>query len=262
HTRFSRDWSSDVCSSDLQPISVTCTDDPASGNLLQALTDPFSVAKDTPYLIVVDHAPTFLGSTSPIGYPLSVDGTQYFKFTFTANADFTFPAPSGSGAVGTLTTTTPASYSLTVSGAPGFSGTVTFGCTGLPANTGCTFNPSSTAPGSGSEQITLTVDRLVKSGTTIRQDVWPIPALLVLPCFFLLLPYKGPHRDFSPQKAGALVALLFVSAVTACGGGSNPSPTPTPTPSPQPSVGTYQFMVTAAASGETAKSFALTLVVK
>ena len=50
----------------------------------------------------------------------------------------------------------PASYTVTITGAAGFSSAVTLSCSGLPAGASCTFSPNPTAPGASALTVTTT----------------------------------------------------------------------------------------------------------
>ena len=73
------------------------------------------------------------------------DTTDYNTATATvtlAVADFTFTAPSGSSTSATAAPGQPATYTLSVGGQGGMSGTVSFTCTGAPSEATCTVSPN------------------------------------------------------------------------------------------------------------------------
>ena len=187
-------------------------------------------------------------SGSPQTYPVSGTGT-----------DFSFPQPSQTGSSGTLSSSSPATFSLTVSGSSGFSGSITFGCQNLPANTQCSFSPNVATPGSGgSTPVTLTVSRISNSALSSR-DKSRVSGTMQLGALFLVavLLITAQRKRNVPYLLLACTAFLALSALAACGGGSSPPPPPTLQPPP----GSYPFTVNATVSGGAAKTIDLTLVV-
>ena len=180
-------------------------------------------------------------------------------------------APGTSGSTATVQAGQAANYGLNISPEGGFSGQVTFTCTGLPQYASCTITPPSanltTAAVSVSVSIaTSQTQTAMQLGT--RSELAAIAGLRWVG-LFALLPFwrfrRHLRRDLKPSVPIALIVLLFAALwMNACGGGSSGGTT-TPPPSQTTLTtlqGTYtvNFVVTTAA-GES-RSLPLTLVVK
>jgi uncharacterized protein (TIGR03118 family) len=174
-----------------------------------------------------------------------------------------------SASTGALTVTSRGSTSATVSLAPssGFTGTVTFACSGLPTGAACLFSPSSVnVTGNASAQTMMTITTGVtytppsgymasrteqhkQRGSAIAVAVTtPLTALLLFGVFRL-------RRKFLVPFSVVLVTAAVMVGVAGCSdssGGSTPMPTP---------GGTSQVMVTAT-SGAISKSTVITLTVQ
>src|SRR5438309_9078151 len=138
-------------------------------------------------------------------------------------------------------------------------GAVTFGCSGLPAASTCTFSPTSVTA-AGATPVTLTI------GTTVRSTAIPQPngvppqftlllGLLGLTALALACSRNSKTRKMRLATASAGLALLLLAG---CGANNN-TPTPTPTPGPKglgTPAGTSAVIVTAnsASGGATATS--------
>jgi hypothetical protein len=175
-----------------------------------------------------------------------------------------------SSSTSALSVTSGGSTSATVSLAPssGFTGTVSFACSGLPAGAACTFSPSSlNVTGTASAQTTITIATSVTyppPGGYMARQISPhkqsdagIAAAAITPLAALLLFGAFKRR----RKFLALLPIVLVAAAVAVGvagcGGSSSSATPTPTPTPG---GTSHVTVTAT-SGAISKSAVITLTV-
>src|ERR1022692_4416583 len=145
--------------------------------------------------------------------------------TYTINLPPDFSVPSTLPAL-TIATGHSAFDTITVALVNGFTGTVSFSCSGLPTEATCSFSPSTVA-GSGSTQITVTAT--APNTAAMRRKSFPaLPgsALAVMLCCFGLR--KRRHLQMILL---VVVSLAGLSLVTSCGGGSSPSkPTYTPLP--------------------------------
>ena len=172
-----------------------------------------------------------------------------------------------------LTVASGGSASATVSLAPssGFSGTVAFTCSGLPAGAACTFSPSSvTVSGTASSQTTMTIatgvtysppgSYMARQNSPRKQNGAQIATAAIMPFAALLLfgAFRR-RRSFLALLPVALIAAAVVMGVAGCSGSSS-SAASTPTPTPTPS-GTSQITVTAT-SGAITKSAVITLKVQ
>lgn len=133
----------------------------------------------------------------------------------------------------------------------GSSGTFTFACSSLPANSSCAFNPASeTVSANSSGNITVQIATGLASSTaqsTIPARGSHLRGTLFLACGVLVLPLAIRRK-----RLGSLftaIVLLSVIGVTGCagaGGGGGGAP---PTPGSKTPGGTYSVVVTATANG-------------
>ena len=202
-------------------------------------------------LVIVDNA-----SDSPQMVSLTGLGT-----------DFSVSPASGSSNSATVAAGHSATYTVSVIGTVGFSGTVSLACTSPPAiQLGCSVSPSPLM-GSG----TMPVNATVTATTTPRSSAalpWrtPPPApsfrflfpwlllLLVLIVLALLRRLSSPPRRAWLEL---VVVLLTVALFSGCGGSTAPQIAP---PQGTP-AGTYQISVNATTSGVT-RTTTLTLNVQ
>ena len=192
--------------------------------------------------------------TQAITVSYSGDGnTQASSTSFSqvVNAAFTL-APDGSGNT-TLTVQAGQSVSapINVTGAAGFSGEVTFACSGLPANASCSFSPATiTVAGTAAVPTLLSVNTAASSMTSqLRTGIFG----LGLAGLLLLWPLR---RRGSGVWAVLVCGFAFAAlGLSGCSNGSGPAP------APQTGAGTYNFTVTAS-SGKVQTQSAYTLVVQ
>jgi len=118
----------------------------------------------------------------------------------------------------------------------GFTGTVgNFSCTGLPAETTCSANPSTVTGGSGSTTLTITTaplgqKRQMRRASNENHRIgWTAIAILPLLGICLIGIPSWRRRGVLPLLV--IVALLLT--LPSCGGGSS---TPPPPPNPVPSI--------------------------
>ena len=129
------------------------------------------------------------------------------------------------------------SVSVFVSGVNGFSGAVSFTCSGLPAGATCTFAPAS-INGSGSSVVTVVTSAATAMNRDHRHSGF-------LP-FTLLAALLGCIRI---RRRGVWL-LIFIAcalplcALNGCGGGGNGGSSSSPPPPKQPTPGIYAVSVT------------------
>jgi FG-GAP-like repeat len=174
----------------------------------------------------------------------------------------------------TVTSGNPASYNLTVTGSYGYTGTVSFTCSGLPTGSTCTFSPASvTANNSVPIPSTLsisTVGATAHSAKPTRPNSTPAAPILLaslggLGLFGLVIGGSGKQRNRRIKMAilFGMMLLMISFSLVGCGNGNNNSmPTGTGTPMPGTASGTYTVTVTATGTGSIAHSVNLTLVVQ
>ncbi len=176
----------------------------------------------------------------------------------------------------TVTAGTTAPFEFQLSPQGGFTGTVSFTCTGSPSNSTCTVTPSSvTVSGSGPQDIELDVATTAPSSLI---PVAPAPPAIPPAALWLVLaglmgllaigirlwPARAIHESPLPRarvtKLVPLAALLLFAALWASCGGGGASPV-APAPTGGTSAGTYTLTVTAT-SGSISQSANVTLIVK
>jgi hypothetical protein len=141
--------------------------------------------------------------------------------TYTIPPDFSVPVTLPSL---TIATGNNAFDTITVTPVNGFTGTVSFSCSGLPTEATCSFSPYTVA-GSGSTKITVTAT--APNTAAMRRNGFPLlpgSALAVVLCCFGLR--KRRHLQMILL---VVVSLAGLSLVTSCSSGSSkPSYTPLP----------------------------------
>jgi hypothetical protein len=202
----------------------------------------------------------FLGSTAQLTAPVLV-GTPTFTMTTGTLSMAIQPGQEGS-------------MTLTMTPQYGYAGTVSFGCTGLPAKSLCAFGPSSvTFDGSGTPvQVTLLMEigelGLVKTSNTARlEPLHPLRGLPLLPAIIFWMPGAGlaledkrkpSKRKSKSGRMALLIALLAISAgvlgLTGCAGMSPYNNNPRP--------GQQTVTITATGSGGIIQSVAVQVIVE
>ena len=235
---------------------------PASSCSVPVTFAPLAAGIRTTTLTITDDA-----ANSP--QTITINGTAVTAVTFAAALGATLTSSVNAGQT--------AQFSLQATPAAGFSGTLSFGCSGAPLGAACSA-PSVTVTNGAAVNFTITV---TTSGTAAAGASAPLnlpglraayPVTMVL--FFLLalcaylwkrVRRAAPSAPFEWQRPVAIACLAL--ALNGCGGGNNASPVQPPPPVITPS-GTYTItaMPSATPAGS-AKSFplspiSLTLVVK
>lgn len=169
-------------------------------------------------------------------------------------ADFTLAIPNSSA---TIQAGQSANFAITVTPRGNLTTAVSFSCSGLPPESGCSFTPASVTPGTSATQAALTISTTAPStGAGWPLDPsghlnWPLFVALALLTF--LAPLALRKRNEMAQRklrrlawAGAL-ALAFGLALSGCGGGSSPANPYTP-------PGTYSVTVTGTSGSQSIAS--------
>ncbi|MBI5719213.1 MAG: VCBS repeat-containing protein [Burkholderiales bacterium] len=166
-----------------------------------------------------------------------------------------------------------ATTTLTLNPSGGFTGTVSFSCSGLPAAAACAFAPQSVTVGAGAAGTTLTVSTTARTAALAGALVFAgMPPVLLMAG--LALPRWRRRREGAPALRRWVWAGLVAAAALglhACGGGGGggasgagdpgggggpPPPAPAGTP-----AGTYAVQVTAS-DGTVSHTVNFTLTVK
>jgi hypothetical protein len=155
-----------------------------------------------------------------------------------------------------------ASTTLTFTPSNGFSGPLTFDCSGLPALAACSFSPASPTLSNAPLAVVVTI---TTTGPIAQNDapplapraktMWAVLAL-GLSCGLVGIVFVGGSR-LSRSRLLLLFVLLMVSAQLSCGGGGS---TPSPTPQPRTPSGTSHVLINAH-SGQLTHTIAFDLTV-
>jgi hypothetical protein len=142
-----------------------------------------------------------------------------------------------------------ATFNLTVSPTGGsFASAVTLACSGLSAQTSCSFSPAAVTPGTNPAKSTLSITTVATTAKSSSRR-GPVYAIWIqLQGFGLLgialVAYKGRKIKYGSFGLPIFLALALV-CMTACAGGTGIAPVP-----PAGTAhGTYNITVTATAGG-------------
>ncbi|MGO9305894.1 MAG: FG-GAP-like repeat-containing protein [Candidatus Korobacteraceae bacterium] len=210
-------------------------------------------------LTITDNSNGTTGSTQTV----SLSGT---------GQDFSFAPPSGSPTSATVAPGSPATYTLSVGGEGGLTGTVSFTCTGAPSEATCTVSPNPVTAGSSATNVTVNVTTTAPSvGTPRSRPLSPVPplspglrGLLMLALVLAAMAWAIRRRNQSGvgrwQSTIVTLAagLLLILVIAGCGGGGGGGGGTTSNPGTP--AGTYTLTVTGiAGSGSSALSHKATL---
>ena len=246
----------------------------ASGDFSQTNTCGTSVAAGANCSISVTLKPTAAGTmTGSIGISDNADDSPQSIAVSGTGQDFSIAPPSGSSTSATVAPGSPATYTLSVGGEGGMSGTVSFTCTGAPSGATCAVSPNPVTAGSSATNVTVTVSTSSPSVGAPRSRPLPpgaplSPGLVRLLMLGLALQASlawALARRNQPRASrwqATLImltaGLLLALALAACGGGGG-SVSVTPT-NPGTPAGTYPLTVTGTVgSGSSALSHSVTL---
>jgi len=140
-----------------------------------------------------------------------------------------------------------ATYNLVASANQGgFTGNVTLACSGAPAGTTCTINPTSVSLSSTTTSVPFTVT--VSTTTSASLHKFPFRGLPIVfaSIFALVFAVKGNRKQLWQVAVVAVLAL----GISSCGGGGSSTPTPTPSPTPRPPTQS-SIVVTGTSGGQT-----------
>lgn len=237
-----------------------------SGPFTQSSTCGSTLAAGASCAFTLTFAPTSTGAAT--GTLTITDNAAGSPHTVSLSGTGTAPTMTLATAAGGSTSATvnsgqTANYNLSVVGTPGFTGTVTFSCSGAPANASCAVNPASTTVAKGATAtftVTVTTQTTTVAKLEPRQGSGRRGALALLAIFAMpLIAFGGRRR----ATLSLLVLICFSLGLgTGCGGGGSTAPTPAPTShaATTPS-GTYTLTASANAGSVTA-SQKLTLTVQ
>jgi hypothetical protein len=239
----------------------------ASGDFSQTNTCGGTLAVNATCQVSIVFTPTAIGQRT--GTLTVSDNATGSPQIVTLSGTGVQPLTLGVGTGGSTTTTVAsgqsATYNLSLSSSPGFSGTVALTCSGAPQNATCSIVPSTvTLPGGGSANFAVTVSTSAQTAYLEAKPDTIVAGLGLFSLFtapiFLLIRKGLPTRKWTSTQIQMLrAASALLIALTACSSGSKGSSPPV-SPAVTP-PGTYALTVTAAA-GNTTVSQKLTLVVQ
>jgi hypothetical protein len=148
----------------------------------------------------------------------------------------------------------PVTFSLTVTPAGGYNGTVSFTCSGLPTNAACTFSPTSLSPTDEGTALTTSLTVATNNGATTSFNKSPKRnALNLYACLgglgLLGIVWAGSRKRGRPRKAISrtltLLTVVMIGLLAGCGGSNNSAT------GSDVAVGTYTFNVDATGTAGT-----------
>ncbi len=177
--------------------------------------------------------------------------------TAASAADFTIAL---NPSMGSVSPGASATSTITITPSGGFSQAISLACSGLPANSTCTFSPTSVTPnGTATSTSTLTIATDVKAAALSMKPLRTPGGVTSLAMLaggslgLLLLRRRRKDPRLWLLQMGLVAAFVFTSAVIGCGHGASATTT-TPT-------GTSQITVTATA-GSTVHTATYSLTVQ
>ena len=267
-----------------QTVTLTNTGSASLTFTAIGITGPFAIATSGTTCSTSNPVTSGLTCTVAVSFAPTAVGSASGNLSFTDNAsdspqtvgltgtgqDFTVAPPSGSSTSASVAPGSPATYTLSVGGQAGLSGTVTFTCTGAPSEATCTVSPNPAAPGTN---VTVAVSTTAPSaGSPRSRQVPPVPplspglgGLLMLALVLTAMAWAIGRRNqpgvsrwrstMVPLASGLLLALALAAG---CGGGGSSAVTTTSNAGTP--AGTYTLTVTGTAgSGSAALSHSVTL---
>jgi len=210
-----------------------------------------------------------LPKSTPVGnFPLTVTfsdttGTPSHQLLFNLQViDFSLTPTINKATISAGQT---AKYTFNVAGVGGtFDQPVSFSCSGLPAQSTCSFSPSSATPGSAGATVTMSVITTARF-VALRRSSPLFFAMWLLPMAGMVLVF-GRVGVARPMRKRALllvipvITLVMMVGLVSCGGGGG-SITNTAPPPNGTIAGNYQITVVGT-SGPDAHSTSVTLVVQ
>ncbi len=264
-----------------QTVTLTNTGNSSLTFTAITVTGPFAIATSGNTCSTSNPVAAAGTCTVAITFTPTTGGTVAYSLSFSDNAagspqtialsgtgqDFTLAAATGSSTSATVAPGQTATYTLSVGGEGGLSGSVTFTVTGAPSEATCTASPSPAALGTN---VTVTCTTTAPSADTPRsRPLPPVPplspglrGLLMLALILAAMAWAIMRRNqagVSRWKATMLplaAGLLLTLALAGCHSGS----TTTTTSNPGTPAGTSTLTLTGTTgSGASALSHSLTL---
>ncbi|HWZ41827.1 MAG TPA: hypothetical protein VNW97_00040 [Candidatus Saccharimonadales bacterium] len=203
-------------------------------------------------------------TTGPITVT-TLDGTATSATSFTVPPPFSLSTTPSSQTVSAGAST---SFTVNIARNSGFTDTLTFTVTGLPAAATATFSPNPTSGNSSTMTVTTTSRAQLTPLPEMRPPpanfivgVWPLWVICLLA--MVLLVHRGRARRHIPRWVFATVAFAVLLFFIGCGNNSTPQ-TPAPAPMHGTPAGTFTITMTATSSNSNVQpvSMPVTLTVQ
>ena len=259
----------------IAPAAATPTFSPAAATYTSAQTVTISDATSGATIYYTTNGTTPTTASTVYSGPIAVNSTETieaiaaatgFSNSLVATAAYTInlPTPDFQVSVSPTTLTIVAGQSgmatFTVTPENGFNSSVSFACSGLPAEAACTFSPSSLTPNGKTATSTLTVTTTAASAALLTPRPFsqrPIYAVL-LPLLLMVFGIRARRRGVlgGARFLGLLLLLMAASGLTSCNGGN------TSVGNPGTPVGTSMASVSASTgAGGTSHAATLTITI-
>ncbi|HTR67881.1 MAG TPA: hypothetical protein VMH85_19015, partial [Terriglobales bacterium] len=186
------------------PTYTVTTD--ASGNSVMQATLSYTPAVNHETVSAQYSGDIDYGSSSSSTLAIAVAGTD---FKFTAPSSLTVAVPGGSNTM-----------LLTIDGQASYTGPATFACTGLPAESTCSFSPASLA-GSGTSTLSVTTTGS-HTVSSVRKDSGRGSGWMggIVAAFVGILLIGGSKQGRAKVLLGFMAITLLLPVVSCGGGGS------------------------------------------
>ena len=242
--------------------STAGTFEPTNGCTIQVTFTPLASGVQTGTLTITDNAP---GSPQTV----SLAGNEPASFSIAPGAGSSMSASVQAGQTAT--------YSLSISGADGFSGAVNLACSGAPSGSTCAVSPDpANVTGNSAAAVTVSIATQARSEVTRfgthrpqipREVQFPLYATMIvafaIASLLTVLICGSPLSRVVPRA----LAILLLATLVSCGGSDSSSSTQSSTGTPGSPAGTsgtpagqYSITITAT-SGSLAQSVQLGLSV-
>ena len=235
---------------------------PGGGDFTQTNNCGSSLAAGGACKITVSFTPTASGTrTATLTVTDSAQGSPHTLPLTGTGADFSISLGSGSSTSATVAPGQTATYTLSLKGTPGFTGTVKLACDGAPQAATCTVTPGSvTASGTTPVSVTVSVTTTARSMLPPSMPAppaanGPVPGSWLFWLLLFSMVASVAARARRRASLGLAVALLSVAFWSSCGGSGNVPLASSGTP-----AGVYTLTVSAA-SGKLTHAASLSLKV-
>ncbi len=225
-----------------------------SGDFLETNTCGGSVAVGANCIITVTFKPTAGGSrTGSLSISDDAPGSPQTVGLSGMGQDFTLGVASGGSSSASVSPGQTAQYSLSITALGGFNQSVSFTCTGAPADASCSISPASVTPGGSTTALKVSVSTMAAANSGNWKGPGPnhhsVPRWLVLMGLILMsilifILKQGRRRIRLVVLAGVLGVIWWAGCGGGAGGGHGPM-TNAGTP-----AGTYTLTVSGSSSSD------------